>query len=152
MDIKSFFGFESTAEKIAMKQYAASIKKVCVHWLVAWLDGWIRPNSNLYLYLNTYLCSQRLLFWSPHLKTFSWPAMLHCVFPTAFPNVLETLHLHCIPFERLVVPSKKLWNRSSHLKLLRANSKATRIFFPPPISLKGSAQKKIIWKSRTSKY
>ncbi|XP_067313499.1 SEC14-like protein 1 [Pseudorasbora parva] len=27
MDIKSFFGFESTAEKIAMKQYAASIKK-----------------------------------------------------------------------------------------------------------------------------
>lgn len=29
MDIKSFFGFESTAEKIAMKQYAASIKKVC---------------------------------------------------------------------------------------------------------------------------
>lgn len=31
MDIKSFFGFESTAEKIAMKQYATSIKKVCVH-------------------------------------------------------------------------------------------------------------------------
>lgn len=28
LDIKSFFGFESTAEKIAMKQYAASIKKV----------------------------------------------------------------------------------------------------------------------------
>lgn len=28
MDIKSFFGFESTAEKIAMKQYASSIKKV----------------------------------------------------------------------------------------------------------------------------
>ncbi|XP_029946219.1 SEC14-like protein 1 [Salarias fasciatus] len=27
LDIKSFFGFESTAEKIAMKQYAASIKK-----------------------------------------------------------------------------------------------------------------------------
>ncbi|XP_056106667.1 SEC14-like protein 1 [Rhinichthys klamathensis goyatoka] len=27
MDIKSFFGFESTAEKIGMKQYAASIKK-----------------------------------------------------------------------------------------------------------------------------
>ncbi|KAL0152952.1 hypothetical protein M9458_051781, partial [Cirrhinus mrigala] len=27
MDIKSFFGFESTAEKIAMKQYATSIKK-----------------------------------------------------------------------------------------------------------------------------
>lgn len=27
MDIKSFFGFESTAEKIAMKQYASSIKK-----------------------------------------------------------------------------------------------------------------------------
>ncbi|XP_051988619.1 SEC14-like protein 1 [Xyrauchen texanus] len=27
MDIKSFFGFESAAEKIAMKQYAASIKK-----------------------------------------------------------------------------------------------------------------------------
>ncbi len=30
MDIKSFFGLESTAEKIAMKQYATSIKKVCV--------------------------------------------------------------------------------------------------------------------------
>lgn len=28
LDIKSFFGFESTAEKIAMKQYASSIKKV----------------------------------------------------------------------------------------------------------------------------
>lgn len=27
MDIKSFFGFESTAEKLAMKQYAGSIKK-----------------------------------------------------------------------------------------------------------------------------
>ncbi|XP_028267638.1 SEC14-like protein 1 [Parambassis ranga] len=27
LDIKSFFGFESTAEKIAMKQYASSIKK-----------------------------------------------------------------------------------------------------------------------------
>ncbi|XP_069381215.1 SEC14-like protein 1 [Paralichthys olivaceus] len=27
LDIKSFFGFESSAEKIAMKQYAASIKK-----------------------------------------------------------------------------------------------------------------------------
>lgn len=30
LDIKSFFGFESTAEKIAMKQYASSIKKVCI--------------------------------------------------------------------------------------------------------------------------
>lgn len=29
LDMKSFFGFESTAEKIAMKQYASSIKKVC---------------------------------------------------------------------------------------------------------------------------
>lgn len=29
LDIKSFFGFESTVEKIAMKQYASSIKKVC---------------------------------------------------------------------------------------------------------------------------
>lgn len=28
--MKSFFGFESTAEKIAMKQYASSIKKVCI--------------------------------------------------------------------------------------------------------------------------
>uniref|UniRef100_A0A672P525 SEC14-like protein 1 n=1 Tax=Sinocyclocheilus grahami TaxID=75366 RepID=A0A672P525_SINGR len=34
MDIKSFFGFESTAEKIAMKQYATSIKKVCVYCLL----------------------------------------------------------------------------------------------------------------------
>uniref|UniRef100_A0A8C4P0Y3 SEC14-like protein 1 n=1 Tax=Dicentrarchus labrax TaxID=13489 RepID=A0A8C4P0Y3_DICLA len=30
LDMKSFFGFESTAEKIAMKQYASSIKKVCI--------------------------------------------------------------------------------------------------------------------------
>lgn len=30
LDIKSFFGFESTVEKIAMKQYASSIKKVRV--------------------------------------------------------------------------------------------------------------------------
>lgn len=28
LDIKSFFGFESTVEKIAMKQYTANIKKV----------------------------------------------------------------------------------------------------------------------------
>ena len=34
MDIKSFFGFESTAEKIAMKQYASSIKKVCIFELI----------------------------------------------------------------------------------------------------------------------
>lgn len=31
MDIKSFFGFEGTAEKIAMRQYASSINKVCVY-------------------------------------------------------------------------------------------------------------------------
>lgn len=30
LDIKSFFGFESTVEKIAMKQYASSINKVRV--------------------------------------------------------------------------------------------------------------------------
>jgi len=30
LDIKSFFGFESTVEKIAMKQYTANIKKVSV--------------------------------------------------------------------------------------------------------------------------
>jgi len=29
LDIKSFFGFESTVEKIAMRQYTANIKKVC---------------------------------------------------------------------------------------------------------------------------
>ena len=28
LDVKSFFGFESTVEKIAMKQYSASISKV----------------------------------------------------------------------------------------------------------------------------
>lgn len=36
LDIKSFFGFESTVEKIAMKQYAGSIKKVSerdTHWV-----------------------------------------------------------------------------------------------------------------------
>lgn len=30
LDIKSFFGFESTVEKIAMKQYTANIKKVSI--------------------------------------------------------------------------------------------------------------------------
>lgn len=29
LDIKSFFGFENTVEKIAMKQYTHNIKKVC---------------------------------------------------------------------------------------------------------------------------
>lgn len=29
LDIKSFFGFESTVEKIAMKQYSQNISKVC---------------------------------------------------------------------------------------------------------------------------
>ena len=29
LDIKSFVGFESTVEKIAMRQYTANIKKVC---------------------------------------------------------------------------------------------------------------------------
>lgn len=28
MEIKSFFGFESSVEKLAMKQYTANIKKV----------------------------------------------------------------------------------------------------------------------------
>lgn len=32
LDIKSFFGFESTVEKIAMKQYTSNIKKVSVPW------------------------------------------------------------------------------------------------------------------------
>lgn len=34
LDIKSFFGFESTVEKIAMKQYASSINKVCARILL----------------------------------------------------------------------------------------------------------------------
>lgn len=38
LDIKSFFGFESTVEKIAMKQYASSIKKVR-GWAAAPLFG-----------------------------------------------------------------------------------------------------------------
>ena len=33
LDIKHFFGFESTVEKIAMKQYTQNIKKV--RWLTA---------------------------------------------------------------------------------------------------------------------
>lgn len=32
LDIKSFFGFESTVEKIAMKQYTSNIKKVSPAW------------------------------------------------------------------------------------------------------------------------
>lgn len=32
LDIKSFFGFESTVEKIAMKQYTSNIKKVTWPW------------------------------------------------------------------------------------------------------------------------
>lgn len=35
LDIKSFFGFESTVEKIAMKQYTSNIKKVSLSW-VSW--------------------------------------------------------------------------------------------------------------------
>lgn len=30
LDVKSFFGFEGLAEKIAMKQYANGIEKVCI--------------------------------------------------------------------------------------------------------------------------
>lgn len=33
LDIKSFFGFESTVEKIAMKQYTSNIKKVGLYVL-----------------------------------------------------------------------------------------------------------------------
>jgi len=38
LDIKSFFGFESTVEKIAMKQYTANIKKVCSGLSVVHVD------------------------------------------------------------------------------------------------------------------
>jgi len=41
MEIKSFFGLESSVEKIAMKQYAANIKKVCFHWWFQMLDGFM---------------------------------------------------------------------------------------------------------------
>ena len=36
LDIKSFFGFENTVEKIAMKQYTENIKKV---WLLFTVKG-----------------------------------------------------------------------------------------------------------------
>ena len=42
MDIKSFFGFESMVEKIAMKQYTANIKKVCTG-----LQGYLFTALNL---------------------------------------------------------------------------------------------------------
>jgi hypothetical protein len=30
LDVKSFFGFESTVEKLAVKQYSANLAKVCI--------------------------------------------------------------------------------------------------------------------------
>ena len=33
LDIKSFFGFENTVEKIAMKQYTQNIKKVKLNFI-----------------------------------------------------------------------------------------------------------------------
>ncbi|XP_069050701.1 SEC14-like protein 1 isoform X1 [Lepisosteus oculatus] len=55
LDIKSFFGFESTVEKIAMKQYASSIKKgkeIIEYYLreleeegVTWVPRWTPPVS-----------------------------------------------------------------------------------------------------------
>ena len=48
LDIKSFFGFENAAEKLAMKQYASNIKKVraCVctrtSHLVSSLTGYVK--------------------------------------------------------------------------------------------------------------
>lgn len=42
LDIKSFFGFESTVEKIAMKQYTSNIKKVSLCW-VSWRRVGRRP-------------------------------------------------------------------------------------------------------------
>ncbi|KAG7505771.1 hypothetical protein JOB18_039818 [Solea senegalensis] len=56
LDMKSFFGFESMAEKIAMKQYAASIKKgkeIIEHYLreledegITYIPRWIPPVSS----------------------------------------------------------------------------------------------------------
>ncbi|MEQ2213307.1 hypothetical protein XENOCAPTIV_012707, partial [Xenoophorus captivus] len=47
LDMKSFFGFESTAEKIAMKQYASSIKKYHLRELegegVTYIPRWVPP-------------------------------------------------------------------------------------------------------------
>ncbi|MED6242873.1 hypothetical protein ATANTOWER_011083 [Ataeniobius toweri] len=53
LDMKSFFGFESTAEKIAMKQYASSIKKgkeIIEYYLrelegegVTYIPRWVPP-------------------------------------------------------------------------------------------------------------
>lgn len=36
LDIKSFFGFESTVEKIAMKHYTSNIKKVSIFLGIVW--------------------------------------------------------------------------------------------------------------------
>lgn len=36
LDIKSFFGFESTVEKIAMKHYTSNIKKVSIFLGILW--------------------------------------------------------------------------------------------------------------------
>uniref|UniRef100_A0A3B1IUD5 SEC14-like protein 1 n=1 Tax=Astyanax mexicanus TaxID=7994 RepID=A0A3B1IUD5_ASTMX len=56
MDMKSFFGFESTAEKIAMRQYAASIKKgkeIVEYYLreleeegITFIPCWIPPSTS----------------------------------------------------------------------------------------------------------
>lgn len=50
LDIKSFFGFESSAEKIAMKQYAASIKKVFVRFMIQ--STYCTPHLRFYTWRN----------------------------------------------------------------------------------------------------
>uniref|UniRef100_A0A8D0GJ62 SEC14 like lipid binding 5 n=1 Tax=Sphenodon punctatus TaxID=8508 RepID=A0A8D0GJ62_SPHPU len=65
LDIKSFFGFESTVEKIAMKQYTANIKRgkeVIEHYLkelisqgISFIPRWTPPNDTF----------PRPLSWSP---------------------------------------------------------------------------------------
>ena len=46
LDIKSFFGFESTVEKIAMKQYTANIKKVSLKYVMVYFaNKATQPNA-----------------------------------------------------------------------------------------------------------
>lgn len=64
LDIKSFFGFESTVEKIAMKQYTSNIKKVSLQLGRMCLAPSYQKRMRLLL-SNRLLCSEN---WAALLK------------------------------------------------------------------------------------
>ncbi|KAJ8374144.1 hypothetical protein SKAU_G00047240 [Synaphobranchus kaupii] len=70
LDIKSFFGFESTVEKIALKQYTANIKRgkeVIEHYLkeliaegICEIPRWVPPETGAQTEYSTLLCAPSL--------------------------------------------------------------------------------------------